>query len=115
MSAQTDMAAAVNAVEAAAQQLATAYPNNKTAHKTAAQAVYAAEPDPESANQDVQGLAHVVGPQRVARLANGRLVALGAEAVVTEARSVAGPGDVTWLLDQIQHHVPATAEATAVR
>ena len=111
MSAQSDMTSALNAVEAAAQQLATALVNYNAAYKIAAQATYAAETNPGRAFQNVQDLDHAVGPGRLARLANGRLIALGAETVIAQPHAVAGPADVTWLLDAIQRHVPVDAAA----
>ena len=108
MSASDDMVAAVNAAEAAAQQLAQAYRDYTTGYRAAAQAVYASDPR----TQAVSELEQSIGPHRLAQFAHARLVALGAELVVVAHQgglTPAGPEWVSWLTGQIQAHVPEEA------
>ena len=107
MSAQTDMVAAVNAAEAAAQQLAAAYVAYTSAYRLASQQVYSATPDAR-ASTAVAELEGNVGPHRIAQFTHGRLIALGAAPVVVQpgAPAPSGPEWVAWLTNQIQHHVP---------
>ena len=112
MSAQDDMIAAVNAAEAAMQELAAAYSSYLAGYRAAAQAVSTGD----SRMQAVAELDHHVGPERLAQLAHGRMVALGAERVVVAGGlTPAGPEWVAWFTSQIQAHVPEAAGALAAR
>jgi hypothetical protein len=111
MGAQTDMVQAVTDAEAAAVALTTAWSTYLTAYKSAAAAVRAA--GGERGLQDVAELEHSVGPERFAHIVGGRLVALGGARVVAQAMTPAGPEFMTWLIGQIQSHVPAAAGTSA--
>ena len=77
MSTESDMIAAVNAGEAAAQQLAQAYTSYVAGYKSAASAVYAAAPDARAstATSELEG---AVGAHLFAQNVASRLVALNA-------------------------------------
>ena len=72
------------------------------------------EPNTSRASTNVNELSQACGPHRPAQIANGRLVGLGAAAVVTGGPDAPiGPEGVTWLVDQVSHWVPADAEVVA--